>query len=176
MIRDELTRIDLDTPVIRNTYRVGFQRFVGGGRLRGAGPDVELRAMQGALDTVAEYHAVAQFGVGMSADVVDGVKRPVQIDHRDHAIVNDRCLALARRDLIRPRDRAPPIRCPLRHTHTSPSCRRAASVMRSWVQVGSHTSLTVTSSTPSTSRRRASTMPGKVCATGQPGAVNVIST
>lgn len=61
-------------------------------------------------------------------------------------------------------------------THNIPSSSLAASVMRSRVHAGSQTNSTDALVTPGTARNAVSTVPGKVCATGQPGAVSVIQT
>ena len=51
----------------------------------------------------------------------------------------------------------------------SPSSSFAASVIRSWVQGGSHTTSTSADLTSSTFSTSYSTIPGKVSATGHPG-------
>src|SRR5260370_5260525 len=60
--------------------------------------------------------------------------------------------------------------------YSSPSSSRASSLIRSCVHGGVQTSLTRTSPTPGTVRIAFSTSPGSEPATGQDGAVRVIST
>src|SRR6185437_12390679 len=63
-----------------------------------------------------------------------------------------------------------------REDQSSPSSSRASSLIRSWVQGGVHTTLTLASLMPSTCFTAFSTSPGSAIAAGQAGVVSVIST